>query len=607
MNTNEQRAEIFPGMVKYGGWSGSVGSVKWKMGAIVIDKDDKHGWKIKMQLDCSGKPILSYPLTADTLKKHVCKDTILIDVRRARGDKDLISFYLKANDKRAAKRIEALCMKVLKQNKVGSISPITGWSQTGASDAVHELSCTPCSNDGKNSEAKFHCKDCQMFDNHVVVSKTSESFGQRQRQQRAFVSRELLVDLCEEHHGEVIKMFCGQHDVVCCTVCIALKHRSCEGVEYLPNIAVELLKRLDKDKTITHMEKTKFDLQRLKSAVQNEMKELNNQRDDILQNIRRCKTRLIKRIHELEQKAMTDVQEKHKDIAAGLTANSKKIDNMLKDIEKRLDRLKHSKLYPEAQTFVDITYGRKTVSVGYACIQQSTARKAKTIDFQMNRNLESYLHEVQSLATPKVTRNVKAIDGVTQPMLRSASQTPALDFKCITSGFELSTCQTSEIVSNSQIPECVSASHLPTTLKSASETPAFCTVNQTPAFRSAGETPSYRTGNQTPVFGSLIRTPSFRTGNQTPVFGSLIRTPSTPSLKPALQTAERPESQQSAVLTKKRKHNRYILAADHADSEQEMNEGFESKTDFRFLGQNNLKRTRQKKTLYWLRGKTKSR
>ncbi|XP_053386505.1 ubiquitin carboxyl-terminal hydrolase 37-like [Mercenaria mercenaria] len=122
MKPNEDRTEVFPGMVKYGGCSGSVGSVKWKTGAIVIDKDDKLGWKIKMMLDCSENPILNYPLTADTLKKHVCKDTILIDVKRTKADKDLISFYLKANDKRAAKHIEALCIEVLTKNTAAPTS-----------------------------------------------------------------------------------------------------------------------------------------------------------------------------------------------------------------------------------------------------------------------------------------------------------------------------------------------------------------------------------------------------------------------------------------------------------------------------------------------------
>ena len=32
-------------------------------------------------------------------------------------------------------------------------------------------------------------------------------------------------ELCEYHAGQAIKMYCQQHDAVCCTVCISEEHR----------------------------------------------------------------------------------------------------------------------------------------------------------------------------------------------------------------------------------------------------------------------------------------------------------------------------------------------------------------------------------------------
>lgn len=62
MKPNEECTEYFHGMVKYGGSSGSIGSVKWKMGTIAIDKTDERGWKIMMMFDCSDNPVLSCPV-----------------------------------------------------------------------------------------------------------------------------------------------------------------------------------------------------------------------------------------------------------------------------------------------------------------------------------------------------------------------------------------------------------------------------------------------------------------------------------------------------------------------------------------------------------------
>ncbi|XP_053396960.1 uncharacterized protein LOC123539111 isoform X2 [Mercenaria mercenaria] len=187
-------------------------------------------------------------------------------------------------------------------------------SQIDASDALYDFPCNPCAKDGKNMEAIFLCMDCQMFycnrcvtghnkftENHNVVDRTSKLFNQDQRQQRSLSSNELLRDLCEEHQGEVIKMFCGQHNLVCCTVCVAVKHRS------------------------------------------------------------------------------------------------KMVDDMLKDVEQQLDKLKHVKRNNEAQLFVDIKVGEEKSSAGSNCIRQFAAKMMETLVFEVNRSIENCLCEVQSL------------------------------------------------------------------------------------------------------------------------------------------------------------------------------------------------------------------
>ncbi|XP_053389083.1 E3 ubiquitin-protein ligase TRIM22-like [Mercenaria mercenaria] len=283
-------------------------------------------------------------------------------------------------------------------------------SQIDASDELHDFPCNPCAKDGKNTEALFQCIDCKIFycqrcvsghnkftENHNVVDKSSKLFGQRQRQQRSVSSSELPTELCEEHHGQVIQMFCGQHNMVCCTICIAVKHRSCEGVEYIPNIAKGLLKKQDKDKTKTSLEKVKDDLQNLKSKMQNELKELNAQRDGILDDIQKFKKRLIAKIEELERKSIKEVQDKHKEITDEITSGSKLVDDMLKDIEQQLDKLKHVKRNNEAQLFVDIKVSEEKSSAGSNCARQSAARKMKTLVFEVNRSIETCLSEVLSI------------------------------------------------------------------------------------------------------------------------------------------------------------------------------------------------------------------
>ncbi|XP_053391441.1 tripartite motif-containing protein 66-like [Mercenaria mercenaria] len=269
------------------------------------------------------------------------------------------------------------------------------------------FTCAPCSDDGKNTAALFECTDCQIFycqscvaghnkftKNHSVVDKASKSFGQGPR---SLSSGELPTDLCKEHRGQVIQMFCGQHDTVCCTICIAVKHRSCDGVEYIPNIA-KLLTEQDKVKTKTSLENVKDDLQNLKSTLQDKLKNLNVQRDGILDNIQKFNRRLVAKIEELGRESIKDVREKHQKIANELSASSKKIDDMLTNVELQLDKLKQVRRNNKAQLFVDMKGCKEKISEGNDCAKQTRSKRTfERFVFDENKSIETCLHGVQSL------------------------------------------------------------------------------------------------------------------------------------------------------------------------------------------------------------------
>ncbi|XP_053382448.1 polyadenylate-binding protein 1A-like [Mercenaria mercenaria] len=291
-----------------------------------------------------------------------------------------------------------------------------GRSQIDASDAFHDFSCSPCSEDGKNTEALYHCSICQAFycqrcvnvhnkftKNHSATDKTSDTFGQNFGKSATQSSNDLPTDVCEEHHGEVVKMFCGHHDLVCCTVCIAVKHRSCEGVEYIPNIASRLLKGQGKEKTKISLEKVKADLKDLKSKMENDLRHLDKQRDGFIDDLQDFKKRIIARVEELERKSLKEVRSKHKELADNINAYSKKIDGLLNVIDERLHKLTHSKDDNEAQNFVDVKNGEKAFSEGTDLVKQSTSRKLNVMKSEINTDIEEYLSKEQSLWTVKAS------------------------------------------------------------------------------------------------------------------------------------------------------------------------------------------------------------
>ncbi|XP_045182516.2 tripartite motif-containing protein 66-like [Mercenaria mercenaria] len=284
-----------------------------------------------------------------------------------------------------------------------------GRSQIDASDAFYEYTCVTCAADSKNTEALYKCIECQVFYcvrcvaghnkftvNHHVVDRKSEKFRAGRKETPVYDSSEMPKDVCQQHHGEVIKMYCGQHNIVCCTVCIAVQHRNCYGVDYIPKIAKGLLKGSEKGETTATLEKVRSDLQRQMYKLQKDRQTLNKQRDNSITEIRHIKKRIIARVEQLERMSITELETKHEEISGEINHQSKKVENMLKAVETRLDKLKGNQIITEAQLFVDIKFGNLQAQQGQDCIKQTSKKSFEQIEFEPSTKILSILHDTQA-------------------------------------------------------------------------------------------------------------------------------------------------------------------------------------------------------------------
>lgn len=93
--------------------------------------------------------------------------------------------------------------------------------------------------------AKFWCKPCMaticdeckalhefvpILQNHNIVhiADTGDSDNEYE-----------VEELCPEHKGKTIDVFCHQHQKLCCCICLAKHHILCEGVEVIQDMGVE--------------------------------------------------------------------------------------------------------------------------------------------------------------------------------------------------------------------------------------------------------------------------------------------------------------------------------------------------------------------------------
>lgn len=110
-------------------------------------------------------------------------------------------------------------------------------SHRNANDTT-QIWCEPCKRSDEFEAASYWCRECaeylckmcgfylhkrvREFTGHDIIRVDTDI---RDRSSDAGIN-----DSCVEHKDESLKMFCLDHNLLCCVICISTKHRRCENV-----------------------------------------------------------------------------------------------------------------------------------------------------------------------------------------------------------------------------------------------------------------------------------------------------------------------------------------------------------------------------------------
>ncbi|XP_060551263.1 uncharacterized protein LOC132712843 [Ruditapes philippinarum] len=112
--------------------------------------------------------------------------------------------------------------------------------------------CTPCADEGNDAKALKYCPDCKEYlcaaciKYHLKFSATRKhtlhdnEFQRTERDSIDTTSDEDQMFKCIYHLDRDIEMYCGDHDMVYCSPCIAKNHRQCSGILQLEEATAKI-------------------------------------------------------------------------------------------------------------------------------------------------------------------------------------------------------------------------------------------------------------------------------------------------------------------------------------------------------------------------------
>ena len=197
--------------------------------------------------------------------------------------------------------------------------------------------CEPCSRATKCSMAVKYCSDCDesLCSDCFRVHGTFKAFISHHvidAQVSADISFELN-KFCSDHKDMILDFYCSDHDDICCKSCIADEHRICGKIKPL-DVAAKGVKSATMFEDFASEVKYLIDTaSKVREEKQKSKVTWDSSRDSVKRGVEIFRSRILKRIDDMEEKLMLEVNAANSKMVAETGEEMKTVEKYMSDIQ----------------------------------------------------------------------------------------------------------------------------------------------------------------------------------------------------------------------------------------------------------------------------------
>ncbi|XP_053390782.1 E3 ubiquitin-protein ligase TRIM33-like, partial [Mercenaria mercenaria] len=239
------------------------------------------------------------------------------------------------------------------------------------SDEIFNFKCSPCLANNRNREAVKYCVECQGYYCqscadviHMIPGLKSHTRLDNSK----YKSRGLPAGLpavpterCSTHETKILDMYCGNHDEVGCTTCMALNHRSCAEVLSIPDIVDSKFQTTDVDKIHQKLQHLKMFMEEIIKTRQRLIKDLKKSKTGAVMAIKDFRKEMETILDKLEKESVKELEMNFTEKESKLLEEKTKAENELDGLKQAVNDLKKSE-GNKAQQFVSMKMSLKGIA-----------------------------------------------------------------------------------------------------------------------------------------------------------------------------------------------------------------------------------------------------
>ncbi|XP_045193774.2 uncharacterized protein LOC123549616 [Mercenaria mercenaria] len=283
------------------------------------------------------------------------------------------------------------------------------------SDAEFEYACTPCTEDGSNQEAVKYCPECKEYlcaactKYHKKFSATKKHNlleKDLQKHEHTFETSVGVVkkrDKCAAHAERDIEMYCGSHDMVYCTLCIAKDHRSCTDVFEIEEAVTRFSVQSD-EIMVEKVESVLKQMIEMKQSKDENIQTVEKQNKEMQMKVQQTKNKLIQHVEKLADETTKTVDTLHTSLIQELANERDTVYKSITTLENCRRQLDSSGNFDKSEQFVKQKLHNGILSAAENLFDDTCQFESKKITCKENDVLIDQIMSATSLI--QVERNV---------------------------------------------------------------------------------------------------------------------------------------------------------------------------------------------------------
>ncbi|XP_071161277.1 probable E3 ubiquitin-protein ligase MID2 [Mytilus edulis] len=213
-----------------------------------------------------------------------------------------------------------------------------------------EKRCMSCERLGMEATAAYICVNCSdtLCDtcynchtaNKYTVDHEIRSLSDvllEEKMPKAFISK------CIEHTNKKIKLFCKDHDIPCCSMCVSVTHRKCEEIVTIEDAAKVYLSKNSVDKIQSELNEYCENMNTLVSSNKTVLKDLESDYEVKSKTIETVCKDMMDKVRAFETERKAELMKNFEEKKGGIETRITELENRLKAINYEHEVLKISK------------------------------------------------------------------------------------------------------------------------------------------------------------------------------------------------------------------------------------------------------------------------